>query len=338
MTKLTVLMPVYNAELYIKEAVDSILSQTFSNFEFLIFNDGSTDRSADFIRAYNDSRIKFFDFQQNHGLVHHLNNGMAIARGQYIARMDADDISLPNRLMQQVRFMDDNPDIIASGAWMKSIGISEKVLKYPTEPDIIRAQMIFDCPIAHPTVILRREVFVASYCYSDNYEHTEDYELWIRISKNFKISNLDQVILLYRRHHSQVTHLHNFRQRETSLKLQITLLENLCIIPTKSEIRTQKEICDFSFQKSEQFLEKAHEWLIKLRNSNQVLNVYPVESFQKVLAHKWFQICLVCTNLGFQSWNKYWKSPLIKNNYFKNYKDIISFAIKCGIKFKHKNI
>ena len=132
MPKVTVLMPVYNARFYLSKAISSIINQTFKDFEFLIFNDGSTDNSADIIYSYNDRRIRFFNSEQNFGYVYHLNYGIEIAKGEYIARMDADDISFPTRLEKQVAFMDKNPEVGVCGTWFKIYGTNRKI-RHPTK-------------------------------------------------------------------------------------------------------------------------------------------------------------------------------------------------------------
>ena len=124
--KITVLMPVYNGEKYLKESIESILKQTFRDFEFLIINDTSTDESEKIIRSFKDSRIKLIKNEKNIGLTKSLNKGLDLAKGEYMARMDADDISLPKRLEIQVAFMDKNPKIGVIGAWAKVIGESNK--------------------------------------------------------------------------------------------------------------------------------------------------------------------------------------------------------------------
>ena len=119
--KVTVLMPVYNCEKYLRESIESILNQTFKDFEFLIINDGSSDKSAEIVESYNDNRINFVQNEKNIGLAASLNRGLDIAKGEYIARMDADDISLPERLEKQVRFMETNPQIGICGQLDKNL-------------------------------------------------------------------------------------------------------------------------------------------------------------------------------------------------------------------------
>ena len=144
MPKVTVLMPVYNGSKYLKAAIDSILSQSFTDFEFLIINDGSTDDSVKIINSYHDQRIKLIDNKINQGLVAVLNQGLKLAIGEYIARMDSDDFSTCNRLSQQVRFMDKHNDIGVLGSWVKIMKGSDEFLgRYFLNHEEIKANLLF---------------------------------------------------------------------------------------------------------------------------------------------------------------------------------------------------
>lgn len=208
----SVLMPVYNAQAYIKEAIDSILNQTYTNFEFIIINDGSLDNSVDIIRHYADPRIVFIDNQDNKGLVTVLNHGLDIAKGKYIARMDADDISLPNRLEKQVSFMERHSKVGVLGSWFHIFGGGfdriETKLRYPTLKDMIKTS-----PVGHPTAMFRKSVFDKYHVrYDDKWKYAEDYELWIRANKYTQIANLQEVLLEYRWSGDNVSNKHEYEQ------------------------------------------------------------------------------------------------------------------------------
>ena len=195
--KVTVLLPVYNAQKYVAEAIESILDQTFTDFEFIIINDGSTDGSAQIIECYKDPRIIFVNNPRNQGLVTVLNQGLDMAHGEYIARMDADDISLPNRLAQQVKFLDKHPKVGVLGTWFHIFGNIDRIeknLKHPMLKD-----MIHGSPVGHPTVMFRKALFDKYQLrYDPAYKHAEDYELWTRVINHTQIANLQEVLLKYR--------------------------------------------------------------------------------------------------------------------------------------------
>ena len=182
---ITVLMPVYNGESYLREAIESILNQTFPDYEFLVVNDGSTDSSPEIVKEYavEDARIRLIDNRLEKGIVGALNTGLNEAKGDYVARMDADDISLPHRLAEQVRFMDDHPEVGVCGTWMSTIedGGSRLWFSFPADHERIKIGLLFYTPLAHPTVMIRRAYFEKyGLRYEECFEHAEDYELWTR--------------------------------------------------------------------------------------------------------------------------------------------------------------
>lgn len=156
----SIIMPVYNGEMYLRDAVDSILSQTYKNFEFLIINDGSTDGTEEILEKYTDKRIKILNNNENKGLIYSLNRGLKISKGKYIARMDADDIALNNRLYEQVKYLENNKDIAMCDGVIKVFKnnikfINKKVNKYISSGEI-KVKLLFRNPVVHPAVMIRR--------------------------------------------------------------------------------------------------------------------------------------------------------------------------------------
>lgn len=205
-TLISVVMSVYNSEKYLAEAIDSILNQTYTNFEFIIINDGSTDNSLAIIQAYmlEDSRIVLIS-RENRGLPYSLNEGVSIAKGEYIARMDADDISLPSRLEEQIDFMQkNNIDVCGSSIQVFGENIRNKIKIYPTSNNEIKFVLILMSPFAHPTVIMKHTIFdKVKY---NNFKTAQDYDLWTQVAlQGYKMANLDKVLLKYRSHSEQIT-------------------------------------------------------------------------------------------------------------------------------------
>lgn len=232
--KVTVLMPVYNGEKYLREAIDSILNQTFTDFEFLIVDDGSTDNSVEIINSYQDSRINLVKNDKNEGLVYSLNRGLSLAKGEYIARMDCDDISLPERLKKQIDFLDSNSEIAVVGTWVKVINEKEEtqtIWHYPLKPLEIEWSLYFYCPLAHPSAIFRKNIILAYDGYSQEIADAEDYDLWLRLAKENLLSNINDILLLYRQHDFNITKTHQNRQIAASLinqrQIEELLLEKI---------------------------------------------------------------------------------------------------------------
>ena len=208
----TVLMPVFNAEKYLREAIDSILAQTFRYFELLIINDGSTDGSSDILASYSDPRIVIVDNEQNIGLANSLNKGLALARGELVARMDADDISFPDRLMKQVCFMRRNPSVAVLGTQVAFINADGRKIKVfacrqPISPLATKYALMFGAPVSHPSVVFRKELIVNKFGgYNQAYKVSEDTELWCRVGKEHLIQNLPDVLLTMRLHSMSVSY------------------------------------------------------------------------------------------------------------------------------------
>lgn len=209
-------MPVYNGEKYLREAINSILSQTFRDFKFLIINDGSTDNSENIIKSYNDSRIKYLKNTENLGIVETLNFGISQINTKYIARMDCDDVSLPTRIEKQISFMDDHKKIAISGTWIYYIGKNMEI-HYPSMVNSIKSEMLLGSQIAHPTVIMRKsELDKNNIKYSQKYKYANDYELWIKtLIKGLNISNIPEILLYYRIHPLQMSQTYTNRDKET---------------------------------------------------------------------------------------------------------------------------
>jgi glycosyltransferase involved in cell wall biosynthesis len=213
----TVLMSVFDGEAYLTKAIESILDQTFSDFEFLIINDGSTDETGSILEheAKRDARIKVFE-QDNQGLVASLNFGLRKARGQLIARIDADDIAYPQRLEKQVAFMDDHPELLALGSAITLIdeqGRTVKEINYPTGSNKVKSAMMLGSKLAHPAVMMRREQVIQAGAYREACRHAEDYDLWLRLLEIGEIDNLDEPLIYYRQHDKKISLTESFAQR-----------------------------------------------------------------------------------------------------------------------------
>ena len=217
---ITVLLPVYNGEAYLGDAIDSILEQTYSNFELLIINDGSTDATEKIIQRYTDPRIRYIKNERNIKLIETLNKGIELVYGEYIARMDADDISLPERLQRQFDFMESNAEIAVCGTDYQILG-SEDIYQNPGQHHEIMVALLQGSAIAHPTAMFRtEEIKKHAYFYDPAFLHAEDYELWYRIGQQSKLANINEVLLLYRKHDNSIGSFYSVVQQETDLKIK----------------------------------------------------------------------------------------------------------------------
>jgi glycosyltransferase involved in cell wall biosynthesis len=235
--RVSVLLPVYNGELYVRDAVESVLAQTFQKYELVIIDDGSTDQTAAILDGYQqlNSCIRLYHHAKNQGLIATLNHGLDLVRGEYLARIDADDISLPDRFTQQVHILDADPDLVIIGSAYELIGAQGEVLRidrHPQNDTSIRWKLLFQCSFAHPSVMIRIETLrKGNLKYDVNMLHGEDYDLWSRLLNYGKGGNIGVPLIQHRVHSAQLTQLfpaaiHDIADQisqQNLLKLNITI-------------------------------------------------------------------------------------------------------------------
>lgn len=333
--RVSVLMPVYNGKKYLREAIDSILGQTYCNYEFIIINDGSTDGSANLVRLYKDERIRFIDNGINIGLPSTLNKGIELAVGEYIVRMDQDDISLPARIKKQVDFMDNHPEIGICGTRIKFIGIPYRpwrylVYEYPTKPKDIMARSLFNSVFAHSSVIMRRNLLERFRLrYDPNDLYAEDYGFWQKCVFCFPLANISEPLLLYRVHPTSMTNSKNDRELETVMRINRSNIQNLDIKFSPEELL----ICrDYPIDFKPEFLVKFHSWLQKLQQVNSIKQTYPEPEFSQALSMEWFWACYRSSCLGINVWRLFWQLPFGRALKL-DMKQSIRFFLKCALKW-----
>ncbi len=203
--EISVLMPVYNGDVFLRPALESILAQTFSDFEFVIIDDASTDTTAKILAEYasRDTRIRVFKNEKNIGLTASLNVGLTHCRGKYIARMDADDVAEGERFMTQYWFMEEHPDVAVSGTCVRVIDedgkmLGEKTLALTSED--IKRKMLFNNQFIHSTLFFRKDILKSCGGYDENFKKSQDYELMLRVSSRYPVVNLREKLLKFRLH------------------------------------------------------------------------------------------------------------------------------------------
>ena len=225
MAQISVIMPVYNAGKFLQQAIDSILQQDFTDFEFLICNDCSSDCSGEIITRYAaiDNRIKLLHNERNSGITFTLNKLLSHAAAPLIARMDADDIALPNRLSLQFEFMRQHPEVAVAGGSLEIIDEENSTLGkriYPQSFDNIRKVLLCQNPLAHPSVVMRRDVIEKLGGYQEQ-TGCEDYCLWLRAVENgFELANLPQILLQYRLSANQIKQRDMKKSLHSTIRLQ----------------------------------------------------------------------------------------------------------------------
>ncbi len=270
-------MSVYNAAPYLKEAVDSILNQTFGDFEFLIVDDRSTDNSIKILETYEDERIVLFQNHKNIGLTRNLNKLIKLAKGEFIARMDADDISLPMRFEKQIKFLVNNLDIDLCGTQIGVFGNDKSNSSYPINFDDIKFQLMYQNPIAHPSVVWRKKALLSNHLfYDENYITSQDFELWTRCALNLKMSNLNEILVHYRTHNNQISILKNENQRNAALSIKLKYLNSLGFeIPLERNIEFECFFDNgFKTNSNDKILKKVDDFAHSLYLRNLDLNIF----------------------------------------------------------------
>lgn len=337
--KVTVLMSVYNGESFLREAIESILNQTYKEFEFLIINDCSTDGSLKIIKSYNDSRINIIENKENIGLTKSLNKGLELAKGEYIARMDADDICLPHRLDIQVSFMDSNKEIGICGSWIQILGTTT-ILKFPKENEAIKVHMFETNALAHPTVIIRNSFFKTfSLHYDATFRCAQDYELWSRAYIHFKLANIQEVLVSYRSHINQITQLNATQQKKNRDHTILNQLKYLNVEPTDNEFKLHKAILSRESLPSVELVQQSELWLDKIESANEKIKLYDDILFVQMIEN-----LRIATKRNYFIQEKYtfgllkgFFNPSIKIYKFFNLKEQVIFSIKCLLCWTVKN-
>lgn len=323
----TVLMPVYNGRQYLREAIESILTQSYRNFEFIIINDGSTDDSEEIILSYTDNRIKYIKNEKNIKLIATLNNGLAMAAGKYIARMDADDISLPQRLERQVAFMESNPEMTLAGTWFESIGDIARVVKYESDINLIRFKMLYQTQFCHPSVIVRRSIIdQIPVLFDPAYIHAEDYELFSRIAYTYQVGNLPEVLLRYRVHQSNVSVLYKNTQIENSRKVMVSNFAALGILATCKQVDLFEKLAYQNYAELAGQLNVLEDLLLKMIAASPENKAIAHPFLFNHATRAWFNTCYNLIGRAPDIRSVFYQSPITKQ--FIGQKDKLRFMLK----------
>jgi len=332
--QVTVLMPVYNGGRYLDEAIRSILTQTLGDLELIVINDGSTDDSGAIIERHQrrDKRVRGYE-QPNCGLIDTLNRGLSLARGEYVARMDQDDISHPERLSIQVAFLNANQQVGICGAWIETIeGLVRHAVRFPTHHPSICGWLLFESVLAHPTVVMRRSVLSKmALSYDSACLHAEDYDLWVRASRYTALANVGQVLLQYRIHPDQIVRRCEVDKLTSARRVRQAQLERLGVMPSDEELDLHQALSTWQFRPTPAFLKATRAWFIKLKTANDKARLYQTDALSQVLGQRWAAVCAAATHLGWRTAGEFLRSPL-RGDTGLSWKELAKLLLKCGIR------
>lgn len=327
--RITVLMPVYNAEAFVADAARSVLSGSWRDLELLAIDDGSTDESAAVLESLGDPRVKVVRSPVNRGLIASLNRGLDLAQGEFVARMDADDICMPDRLSRQLKFMDANPDIGVSGTWITVFGAArEHLMRFPTDPKVVDTELFCFNPIAHSTAMLRKRLFDRhALRYSPSAVHVEDLDLWMRAAEHFAMANISAVGLRYRVHDSQVSNRHESVQSRSSGELRARQLSRLLPRACAADVDLHLSVMDVNRALRHDELIAAASWLERLERANAGVRRYDPAKFRKFLVQRWLNAAYRCVPTGFDVWRTWRRSALATAGAFSQWRLLFKKAM-----------
>lgn len=291
--RVSVLMPAYNREHYIASAIESVLKQTFEDFELLVVDDGSRDRTADVARSTGDPRVRVLTNESNLGIPATRNRGIQAARGEFVAMLDSDDRAEPTRLEKQVRFLDRHPDHALVGSWfryMDAEGKPGQIGRRPTHARALRARLLFIGCYRNTTVMVRRSI-LDRFQFRDEFEVAEDLDLWTRISLEHPGANLSEVLVHYRRHEGGISRERRETGRQMKMKIAASQLEALGVAYREVDLSRHVNLRrPHRLERSRETFDWAAQWLEELRQANRRKRVYPEPWFTLAIGERWAQL------------------------------------------------
>jgi glycosyltransferase involved in cell wall biosynthesis len=293
----SIILPVFNAEPFLVDCINSLVSQTYSNFELLAINDGSSDRSLNLLEKFanKDNRIRVINNKINQGIVNVLNCAVKLCRGELIARMDADDYCEPDRLEKQVVFLNKNKDVGIVGCWLQLFGKRNTVWHYRAYDTYIKALLLFKTNgFPHNAIVVRKQVF-EEFSYDPNFKYVEDTELWVRIMMrrpDIKFANIREVLVHYRMSDSQVSHTHKLRQETLYNQILKTVISGIDLVCDYDAQRLHSYLIEPTKITEISLLTEIGNWVIKLTEAYE--KKYP-DDF-RVIQERWFRLCLLFEN------------------------------------------
>ena len=279
---ISVVMPVYDCVLYLEQSINSILKQTFEDFELIIIEDCSSDGTVDVLRKFVDPRIKIINNQSNEGVSKSTNKGFKLARGKYIARMDGDDIAVKDRFEKQLRILENNPDIFVCGGLVKYLGGTNSIIKYKETNREIVTELLISCSVCMGTAMFRRKE-LKSYFYDEKKRSGEDYDFWSKIVGLGEFYNIQEVLLLYRVHENQASKKHKTQQIIDDVEIQLSLFKKLNYNSLKySDELLTKILLVNNFISIKEFVLFIN-WIEVLQKINNKTLIYSSNQFKSVL-------------------------------------------------------
>jgi glycosyltransferase involved in cell wall biosynthesis len=307
----SVVLPVYNVAPYIEATIASILAQTFEDFELLVLDDCSTDETVAKVQAIKDPRLRLVQNPRNIGRAGTDNAALAYVQGQYIAKMDGDDLCHPERLARQVAFLRQHPDVNVVGCWMQNFGASTYLNQYPEHPDDARVLTLFTLPTGNPSMMMRTSLFRQQAMHYDaSLRQTEDYDFCARYIQQLRIATIQAPLLEYRVPTQTTKKLILSERATVSDVVREQLLRDWGINFVTRELQVHNTIAMLERPLTGMLLEEVEAWLNKILSFNDINPLFETKALQKGLGKRWFEVCYTYPQPFFGNLRHFSKSPL----------------------------
>lgn len=310
-------MSVYNVSPFIREAIQSIIDQTFTDFEFLIFNDGSTDNSLEIINFFKDPRIQVFSYDKNRGIATNANEGISRARGKYIARMDGDDISLPQRFEKEFNFLETHPDFGMIGGWIANMDASGSLggeqWKFVAPPEEIPVTLLFNNYFANSTTMIRKSA-LPPIPYKKELITAEDYDLWTKIANTHRVWNLQEVLVHYRIHDKNISLQKTEKTKQGVQNIFKEQLLRLGVSYTKEQLDLHYHLSFETVHVDLKLLKMVESWYVKIYEANNTTNKYDKVLLLKTLLGRWYILCRKLNENQWVIFTQIFNSQLLRKN------------------------
>ncbi len=288
-------MPVYNARQYLAEAIESILQQTYSDWELIVVNDGSTDDSGAIARSFEDNRIRYYENETNMGLIYTRNRLISKASGEYISFLDSDDVAMPQRLEKQMAFLDNNPNYAMCGTWAYMIdGSGRRIKKINLSRPFrqIKPSLLFANSFLQSSVMIRRSVSLDNQ-YDTAFPLAEDYELWCRLARKYKLYNIPAKLTCYRWHETNISQEKQEALLSNVWRIQKRELQHIGIVPSDEEMAIHVSISNkgVSAIDDSSYLDKLKGWMRILKAANKKAKYYDQAYFEATICFRWIFAC-----------------------------------------------
>lgn len=308
---ISILMPVFNAGPYVADSIRSLLRQSLGDFELLVIDDGSRDDTCAEVLRFKDARVQLHRNEHNRGIAATLNRGLDLAKGTYVARMDGDDICDRRRLELQVRYFAGHPNAGALGSSVRLCGALHGRLLAPSGSDCVRAFLLFGNPLAHSSVMMRREVIEAHHLrYDPAFSRTEDYELWVRASRICELDNLSEPLLALRMHEASIRQCHREEMRRQAGVIIAPMLADLGLHLSPEELAFHLSVGQGDRLNEKTDIRRAEQWLMHILDCNRTAKVLQDGGLRRAAGLVWFRLCMNSAQLGPWIWQYHAASPL----------------------------